>query len=298
MKLSPSDLFLLYQCAISAALQAGQIISKYTHRPLSVKPKTGGISPASQIVTDVDYLCQNIILQTLDPTCETFDLALLAEENPDDLKRLEKDYFWCVDPLDGTLPFVESTPGYAVSVALVSSNGTPYIGVIYDPAEQTLYHAMKNGGAFRNGKRWPLNLSSASPGDSLTLIADRSFKQHNLFSEMVTELKSVALEMGYDGLNTLLYGGAAMNACWVLEKAPACYFKFPKQPEGGGSLWDYAATACLFLESGAIVSDIYGEPLDLNRPDSTFMNHRGVLYASNQTLAGQVIDLYAGLQNR
>ena len=291
MKLGAGDLFLLSQRAISAARQAGQIISNYTHRPVLVKTKTGGASLASQVVTEVDHLCQDIILQTLIPTCEPFDLALLTEETPDDLKRLEKDFFWCIDPLDGTLPFVESTPGYAVSIALVSHEGTPYIGVIYDPVEHTLYHAVKGSGAFRNGKPWTMKPSSASPGQSLTLITDRSFKQHSLFAQTLAELKIMAAKMGYSGISVIQHGGAAMNACWVLEKAPACYFKYPKLQDGGGSLWDYAATACLFLEVGAVASDIYGESLDLNRPDSTFMNHRGVLYSSDHDIAGRVMDL-------
>jgi len=83
-----------------------------------------------------------------------------------------------------------------------------------------------------------------------------------------------------------------MNAIWVLENAPACYFKFPKPENGGGSLWDFAATACIFREVGAIASDIYGAPLDLNRPDSTFMNHRGILFTADHESAQRIIDLF------
>lgn len=89
-----------------------------------------------------------------------------------------------------------------------------------------------------------------------------------------------------------------MNACWVLEKSPACYFKFPKPEDGGGCLWDYAATACLFNESGAVVSDIQGQSLDLNRPDSSFMNHRGVLYASTPAMAKEIMYLFQEIKNK
>jgi len=98
-------------------------------------------------------------------------------------------------------------------------------------------------------------------------------------------LETIAEERGLNGLHSILHGGAAMNACWVLENAPACYFKFPKAQAGGGSLWDYAATACIFQEAGAIATDISGAPLDLNRLDSTFMNHRGILFATDSDLA-------------
>ena len=77
-------------------------------------------------------------------------------------------------------------------------------------------------------------------------------------------------------------------ACWVLENAPACFVKRPKIQEGGGCLWDYAATACLFEEAGAAVSDSHGNSLDLNSRDSVFMNQTGVLYASHREIAEEL----------
>ncbi len=85
--------------------------------------------------------------------------------------------------------------------------------------------------------------------------------------------------------------GAVMNACGILEEPNSCYFKYPRTGDSGGSLWDYAAKACLFGEAGAVASDIHGHPLALNRADSTFMNHRGLLYAACQPVADQIITL-------
>jgi len=290
MKLSQNDLFLLSQCAISAAFQAGQIINQYSNSKVNVNLKQSGSTFASQVVTEVDHLSQAVILKTLTPTCKQFDLALLTEESPDDHQRLEKDFFWCVDPLDGTLPFTESTPGYSVSIALVSRQGIPYIGVIYDPVKQTLYHAIKGQGAFRNSSPWQLPSQNISKQD-LTFITDRSFIQHKDYSEVIHQLNASS----YGKLNVIQHGGAAMNALWVLEQSPACYFKFPKAENGGGSLWDFAATACLFNESNAQASDIYGHALDLNRTGSTFMNHKGIIYASAPELAKQISMLYIQL---
>ena len=56
--------------------------------------------------------------------------------------------------------------------------------------------------------------------------------------------------------------------------------KPPKNTPGGGSLWDFAATACIFHEAGATARDFHGAALDLNRADSTYMSHRGVLFAT------------------
>ena len=50
-------------------------------------------------------------------------------------------------------------------------------------------------------------------------------------------------------------------------------------------LWDVAATACLFAEAGLYAREFAGAPLELNRPDSTFMGHRGFCFASTAGLA-------------
>ena len=294
MKLSTADLLILSELAITAAYQAGEIISKSNNRSIEVSTKTGGSSLASTVVTEVDLLCQDIILQTLATSCKTYALAILTEEMPDSLERLQKDFFWCIDPLDGTLPFIESTSGYAVSIALVSRQGIPYIGIIYDPLGKTLYHAIKNYGAFKNNQNWTLPTSAKS--QDFFFINDRSFKQHHLFEPVLTAMKRIITQLGYNQLNTILHGGAAMNACWGLENSPACYFKFPKQDNGGGSLWDYAASACIYTEIGAFVSDIFGNPLALNRPNSTFMNQKGVLFCSDKAIAEQIIYLFSQLQ--
>lgn len=293
MRLSGNDLVLLSQYAISAARQAGHLIAGYAQRPVTIDTKSGGASIAAQVVTEVDHLSQDIILRLLRPTCEIYDLALLSEEIPDDRARLHKDFFWCIDPLDGTLPFIESVPGYSVVIALVSRDGRPLIGVVYDPLTQTLYRAIKGQGAWRNDK--PLQARKADGfNPMLTYITDKSFAQDPLYQATLPQLGRIAEELGYADADFRLQGGAALNACRALEM-PACYFKFPKPQKGGGSVWDYAATACLFREAGTPVSDMFGEPLVLNPDGATFMNHCGVLYASDQAIAKRMLALYRQL---
>ena len=287
MNLAVSDLHQLADLAILAATEAGQMIAK--SRPQEVQHKTaGGASLASQVVTEIDRRSEAIILDTLSPTLERFELGLLTEEQDDDASRLTADYFWCIDPLDGTLPFIGGTPGYAVSIALVRRDGTSCIGVVYDPVEQTMLHAISGNGAFRDGQPWPSEVPQA---DVLSVFADRSFRDQAEHDGLMQTLEQLARDLGLSGLSVHATTGAVMNASGVLSTAPACYFKFPK-PAGGGSLWDFAATACLFHEVGAVASDIYGGPLDLNRADSTFMNHRGVLFASDEAVARQIRGLY------
>ena len=72
--------------------------------------------------------------------------------------------------------------------------------------------------------------------------------------------------------------GAVLNAIFVLENGPACMIKHPKKENGGGSIWDYAATACIYNALGLSATNYKGEKLDLNRKEGTFMNHEGVFY--------------------
>ncbi len=276
--------------AIQAAQEAGVLIRSYQDDEVQVLFKDGGDTYASQVVTEVDQKAQDAILQILEPTCLEFEFALLTEESEDDRSRFEKDYFWCIDPLDGTLPFTRKESGYSVSIALVSHEGVPQIGVVYDPVNDVLWQATKGHGVQKNGVGWEMQ----SRGKELVFTYDRSFENHPERLRVLTELENYAYSIGLQGVVATQFGGAVINACHALESAPGCHFKFSKPNEGGGSIWDYAATACLFQEAGAWVTDVLGEPLDLNRADSTFMNHRGAVYATDQALAQQIRKILAG----
>jgi len=285
-QLTAEDLSCLSEYAISAAKQAGEIISNYASKTVDVEHKLGGDSPASQVVTEVDLLCDALITKLLTPTCSQYDLALLTEETEDDQARLDKHAFWSVDPMDGTLSFVQSIHGYSVSIALVAQSGEPLIGVIYDPVTKVLYRAVKGQGVFRNDVAW--SVAALDKPKPLTVIVDLGCSKHASYTNLYNDMKSLASKYGYSGVEMIEQNGAALNACWVIENPPACYVKCPKPQKGGGSIWDFSASAALFNEMGMIASDVYGKPLDLNRGDSTFMNHRGVLFATDESLAADI----------
>ena len=278
------DLQSLAETAVAAARSAGRIISQYSNQEIEVEHKDGGHTQASQVVTEVDRKAQDAILEILNPTCDEYDFALLTEESEDDHSRFQKEYFWCIDPLDGTLPFTKKEPGYSVSIALVAKCGKPQIGVVYDPVHDVLWEAAIGRGVKKNDQPWMMN----SDLEVLTFTYDRSFEKHPERQRVLDELNSYAQAIGLTKVHATQYGGAVINACHALESAPGCHFKFAKLEEGGGSIWDYAATACLFEQAGASVSDVYGDALDLNRSDSTFMNHRGAVYATDTSLASKI----------
>lgn len=283
------DLKELTKHGVQAALDAGELIRFYQDREVEVLHKEGGDTYASQVVTEVDRKAQDAILRVLGPVSEELGIAMLTEENEDDGSRFEKECFWCIDPMDGTLPFIRKEPGYSVSIGLVAQDGSPWIGVVYDPVHDVLWQATKGEGILRNGEPWTLDTLSRE----LTFTYDRSFEDHTERDRVLQELEDYAHSIGLGKLVSIQFGGAVINACHALENGPGCHFKFAKPQEGGGSLWDYAATACLFEEAGAVVSDVHGKPLDLNRSDSTFMNHRGAIYATDQALAERIRGILA-----
>ena len=128
--------------AVQAALKAGELGRSYRDREVEVLHKEED-TYASQVVTEVDRKAQDAILQVLGPSCEEFGLAS-SEENRDG-SRFEKQCFWCIDPMDGTLPFIRKEPGYSVSIGLVA-DGSPQIGVVYDPVHEVLWQAAKGQG--------------------------------------------------------------------------------------------------------------------------------------------------------
>jgi fructose-1,6-bisphosphatase/inositol monophosphatase family enzyme len=313
MNLNIKDLTSLLDVACEAALKAGKVIKGYSIDELKVKKKDTGSTKASQVVTEVDINSQRAILDVIQPTLKLWDLALLSEELDDDGSRFKKDYFWAIDPLDGTLPFVEGKDGYAVSISLISRTGTPVLGVVFDPTTDTLYHAIKGNGAFRsngsfcnrsqgelfkdlNGKRFALSFLQSGKSTLKDLrteksertpchfIVDRSLKQlldqDNLRQELVDALKDRGLLFS----ESLSHRGSVMNACQAMDKPPACYFKPPKKEDGGGCIWDFAATSCIFTEAGGVVSDYFGHPLNLNSSHTVFMNRRGVMFATTREL--------------
>ena len=286
--LSPEDRRWLAASACRAARVAGDFIRN--SRPGIVERKAGGGSRASQVVTETDRRSQEIILETLGETVPRFSLGVLSEELEDDGGRLERDFFWSIDPLDGTLPFVEGRSGYAVSIALVSRAGVPEIGVVLDPLQGALFCALRGGGITRNGAPWSPPPPRANIG--LSVFADRSLLSLPRYTAVLSALNRESLGMGGTEAKIVLGSGAVMNACQVLESPAACYFKFPREADGGGALWDFSASACLFAEAGAVATNIHGGPLDLNRADGTWMNHQGVLYASSRPIAARLAEIY------
>ncbi len=280
MQLSTEQLSQLCGLATEAAEEASALIAATPYDSLKVDRKAGMSSAASEVVSQLDRDAQERILKRLADSVRQFDLGVLAEESADAGSRFHSEAFWAIDPLDGTLPFLSGKAGYACSIALVDRSGIPWLGVVANPRTEDLYQAIRGQGASLNGKA----LHAQEQGRRLCVFTDPSMLSNPFFLELRPRLEALARELNLEGLAQQEPAGAVMNVCQLIQQGPALYVKAPKPQPGGGSIWDYAASACIAQEAGAMASDLFGQPLDLNRTDSSFMNHRGVLFASSPEL--------------
>jgi len=292
MNLGTEQLKQLHDVACDVARRAGAVIAGYAQRDVEVdfkaELKDSGGSLATQVVTEVDHACDALIREGLSASAQAFDLALLTEETEDDGARLEKDYFWGVDPLNGTLAFIRKVHGYSVAISLISNSGEAVIGVVYDPVKQNLYSAIKGQGAWHNEKPWLLSSrsNSAEKAKTLTIQLDCSFIESTAFSSAWPKIESWAREQGFTHIERFSDAGGVMSAITVLlEDGPAAYFKPPRVQTGGGSAWDFAASACIFEELGAYAKDFSGKSFFFNPPGSTYMHHCGVMFANDANIA-------------
>ena len=147
---------------------------------------------------------------------------------------------------------------------------------MFDPSTDNLYHAVKGQGAYRNGSPWEIQATH----EHFTYVTDRKLKDTPRADEIEDLLQEQVAKLGLKGVKERDGAGSVMNAIYVLENGPACMLKFPKKEKGGGSIWDYAATACIYQELGLRATNFEGGSLDLNRKEGTFMNQEGVFFAN------------------
>jgi myo-inositol-1(or 4)-monophosphatase len=140
---------------------------------------------------------------------------------------------WCVDPIDGTSNFVRGLPYFAVSVALLRE-GRSVMGVVYDPVANEMFAAERERGAFLNGEKL-LGREAAIPlAQALASVDLKRLKK-----KLVTQL---ATHPPYSSQRN--FGASALDWCY------GAVGRYDMYLHGGQQLWDYAAGALIFQESG------------------------------------------------
>src|SRR5690554_4928280 len=99
-------------------------------------------------VTSADFAANRLIVDGL--AALTPDIPILSEEGShlsfEERKRWPR--YWIIDPIDGTQEFIARSGDFGVIIALVEHN-RPVLGIIYWPAGDVLYSAIRGQGAHR-----------------------------------------------------------------------------------------------------------------------------------------------------
>jgi len=129
----------------NAVKEAGGIALKGFHAvDTEVWDKEKG-HPVTQTDIDVNDYLQRVLMQARP------DYGWLSEETKDDKSRHDCNRTFVVDPIDGTRAFIDRSPNFAVSVAIIEA-GQPVVAALYNPLKDELYTAQTGHGAFLNGK--------------------------------------------------------------------------------------------------------------------------------------------------
>jgi myo-inositol-1(or 4)-monophosphatase len=152
---------------------------------------------------------------------------------------------WIVDPLDGTLNFVQGFPHWCVSVALWDGDGG-VVGCVLDPLKGDEFVAVRGMGATWNGR--PMGVSAHQGLDAAFLAMGFAFQLGDRFPRFLRAFQSV-----FPRARGLRRAGSA-----ALDLAHTAAGIFDGYFELGLKKWDIAAGALLVREAGGRLSDWEG----------------------------------------
>jgi myo-inositol-1(or 4)-monophosphatase len=167
------------------------------------------------------------------------------------------EYFWVVDPLDGTSNYYRNIPICANSIALMDSQLNVHVAVVNSFLENKLYSASKGNGTFCNDV--PLKVSETTSKSQSTLMTGIPAKTTYLDSEF-----QEMIQLFQEWKKVRMIGSAAIAGAWVAEGI-ADFYK-----ENGIFIWDIAATMLLVQEAGGKTS--ISTPNNEMRVDAEFTN--------------------------
>ena len=217
------------QDIVTIAKEAGNAIMEVYKQDFDVQYKQD-----SSPLTLADKKANDIIEDGLNKL--PVNLPILSEEGGDipyeDRRHWE--YFWLVDPLDGTKEFVKKNGEFTVNIALIYKD-TPVLGVVYVPVLDVCYWAKKNEGAFKDGQKLPLKI--VKQRNTYKIVTSRSHMSNETqaFIDAIDTYKE----------KELISIGSSLKICLVAEGEADVY------PRLGSTMeWDTGAAHAVVSESG------------------------------------------------
>ncbi|MCI5057272.1 MAG: inositol monophosphatase [Flavobacteriales bacterium] len=192
----------------------------------------------NSFVSYVDKQAEQKIVQALVSLIP--EAGFIAEEGTK--SKVEEEYNWIIDPLDGTTNFLHEIPFYCISIALQKNNEI-VLGVVHEVNRSETFCATLNGGSFLNGSQ--IHVSKNNTLSDSLLATGFPYYDYEYLNGYLKLLGNLMEETR--GIRRL--GAAALDLCYV-----ACG-RFEGFFEYGLSPWDVAAGSLIVKEAGGVVQD-------------------------------------------
>lgn len=217
-----------------AVLAGKKILEVYDSADFGVEAKKDN-SP----VTIADKLANDIIIAKLQETYPQIPIISEESENANYETRKNFEYFWLVDPLDGTKEFISKNGDFTVNIALIYK-GSPILGVIYVPVHDTTYMGTAMLGAYVTRDNLTSKIMVRNAQNALIAVGSRSHSSE-------ADQKVLAQ---YD-IADFMSRGSSLKFCMVAEGLADIYYR------GGPTMeWDTAAGHAIVLAAGGVVEGL------------------------------------------
>ncbi|MBU1131538.1 inositol monophosphatase [Patescibacteria group bacterium] len=254
------------QIAKKVVLEAGKLLKNNFNK--FDRSKHFKIKSKDQIQTWVDRAAERAILKEVKKNFPAHHI--LSEEAGENNKK--SDFFWIVDPLDGTTNYTMHLPAYGVSVAL-AYKGKIVLGVTYVPELGELTVAQVGQGAFTNNKRLKVSANNKLNKSLLT------FCHGSLVYDIKRAIKLYS-KFKLRGFDYRQIGSAVIEFNFVASGRTEAIM-LP-----GANLYDVAAGALIVKEAGGKVTDFSNKEWNIKSKDILASNgkvHNQVLKIINET---------------
>lgn len=260
------------QTAMTLAREAGALIMRHYAAGVVTEEKIGADN-YSEPVTIADRESSDLIVAGLEKAFPND--GILSEEAADTKERLTKNRVWMIDPIDGTLGFIERRDDFAVQIGL-AENGASILGVVFQPVENVMYFASKDSGAFRveaNGEILRLRVSEKTEFSTMNLAVS--------FNHPSPRMKIVRQQLGIT--KETRRGSVGIKAGLLATRECDLYIHLSNRTK----YWDTCAPQIILEEAGGRFTDIFGADYRYDEPD--VQNHNGLI-ASNGVSHDAVIE--------
>jgi 3'(2'), 5'-bisphosphate nucleotidase len=197
-------------------------------------------------ITQADVASHRILTQGLKQLFPTTPIISEEGDEQENIKLIQQDKFWLVDPIDGTKEFIKRLGDFTVCLALVE-NGVPTFGMISAPVHNVIYFGGPSMGSFKQqgDKAMRIHVAHKKTGVVLT---SRSNK------DPVTE---AYIAKHFPGTR-MMEVGSQLKLPYIAEGTADAY------PRIGSTMhpWDLAAGEAILVGAGGKVTTPDGTPVN------------------------------------